>query len=354
MMQEEVTEIQIPIKLFSVDRWVAIRLEYIGGIFVFAAALFAVLSDDISGGVAGLCVTYSLQITTALRDLVKYISMLEASAVSIERISEYAGLKREANWINNSNRPDKTWPNKGNISIQNYKTRYRQDLNLVLKGITCDIKGGEKVGIVGRTGAGKSSLTSSLFRLIESVDGGIHIDGINISDIGLHDLRSKLTILPQDPVLFSGSLRNNLDPFNIYTDNEIWTALSHAHLKSFISCLKVKLQFECGEGGENLSVGQRQLVCLARTLLHKTKILILDEATAAVDMETDDLIQETIRREFKDCTVLTIAHRINTVLDYDKIMVLDQGLLVEFDSPKSLLDNRQSIFYKMAKASGTV
>lgn len=194
----------------------------------------------------------------------------------------------------------------------------------------------------------------SLFRLIEATGGKVVIDGIDVSSIGLHALRRKLTILPQDPVLFAGSLRMNLDPFFEKSDQELWAALEHSHLKTFVDSLPNKLDHEVGEGGENLSMGQRQLVCLARTLLRKTKILILDEATAAVDMETDDLIQKTIRTEFSGCTILTIAHRLNTVMDYDRILVLDGGQVAEFDSPNNLLANTDSIFYSMASQAGLV
>lgn len=210
-----------------------------------------------------------------------------------------------------------------------------------------------KVGIVGRTGAGKSSLTLGLFRIIEAAEGQIFIDGVDITQLGLHELRSRITIIPQDPVLFSGSLRMNLDPFDSYSDEEVWRALEYSHLKSFVSSLPNKLSHECSEGGENLSVGQRQLLCLARALLRKTKILVLDEATAAVDMETDNLIQSTIRSQFEDCTVLTIAHRLNTIMDYTRVLVLDKGEMAEFDSPSNLIAQRGA-FYKMAKDAGLV
>ncbi|XP_059143338.1 multidrug resistance-associated protein 1-like [Physella acuta] len=336
------------------NRWLATRLEFLGNIVVLAAAMFAVVSEDISASLVGLSVSYALQVTGGLNWMVRMTSDLETNIVAVERIKEYTETPSEAAWINPFRRPLASWPQEGAVSFINYKTRYRPGLDLVLKGLSCEIKGGEKVGIVGRTGAGKSSMTVALFRLIEAASGSIVIDNTSISDIGLHDLRSKITILPQDPVLFSGTLRMNLDPFDSYSDAMIWQALEHAHLKTFVEEVPGGLSYECGEGGQNLSVGQRQLVCLARSLLRKTKILVLDEATAAVDMETDDLIQKTIRTEFKDCTVLTIAHRLNTIMDYDRIMVLDQGEIKEMDSPANLLENKSSLFYGMAKDANLV
>ncbi|CAL1530147.1 unnamed protein product [Lymnaea stagnalis] len=336
------------------NRWLATRLEFLGNFVVLAAAMFAVVSDDINASLVGLSVSYALQVTGGLNWMVRMTSDLETNIVSVERIKEYTETPSEAAWVNPFKRPLASWPQEGAVNFINYKTRYRTGLDLVLKGLNCQIKGGEKVGIVGRTGAGKSSMTVALFRLIEAASGSIMIDNTAISDIGLHDLRSKITILPQDPVLFAGTLRMNLDPFDSYTDDLIWRALEHAHLKTFVEEVPGGLSYDCGEGGQNLSVGQRQLVCLARSLLRKTKILVLDEATAAVDMETDDLIQKTIRTEFKDCTVLTIAHRLNTIMDYDRIMVLDQGEIKELDSPAALLENKNSLFYAMAKDANLV
>ncbi|CAG2229987.1 ABC transporter ecdL,ATP-binding cassette transporter abc1,Uncharacterized ABC transporter ATP-binding protein YwjA,ABC transporter C family member 15,Multidrug resistance-associated protein 4,Multidrug resistance-associated protein 6,ABC transporter C family member 10,ABC transporter atnG,ABC transporter C family member 4,ABC transporter C family member 12,ATP-binding cassette sub-family C member 11,Multiple drug resistance-associated protein-like transporter 1,Putative uncharacterized protein YKR104W,ABC len=279
---------------------------------------------------------------------------LETNIVAVERVKEYTETPTEAAWEIEDKKPASSWPDKGCVEFNDYGVRYREGLDLVLKGISCKIDPTEKIGIVGRTGAGKSSLTLALFRILEKSQGNIIIDGIDISTIGLHDLRAKITIIPQDPVLFSGSLRMNIDPFSSYTDEELWKALEHAHLKTFVSNLPEGLQHECSEGGENLSVGQRQLVCLARALLRKTKILVLDEATAAVDLETDDLIQNTIRTEFSDCTILTIAHRLNTIMDYTRVMVLDAGIIKEFDSPNNLLKDSNSLFFGMAKNAGLV
>uniref|UniRef100_A0A8C8SZK8 Multidrug resistance-associated protein 1 n=1 Tax=Pelusios castaneus TaxID=367368 RepID=A0A8C8SZK8_9SAUR len=332
------------------NRWLAVRLECVGNCIVFFAALFAVIArKSLSPGLVGLS-EFFLQITTYLNWLVRMSSELETNIVAVERVKEYSEMEKEAPWSIEQTAPPNNWPPEGKVEFRGYGLRYREDLDLVLKNINVSINGGEKVGIVGRTGAGKSSLTLGLFRINESAAGEIIIDGVNIAKIGLHDLRFKITIIPQDPVLFSGSLRMNLDPFDKYSDEEVWTSLELAHLKNFVSSLPDKLNHECSEGGENLSVGQRQLVCLARALLRKTKILVLDEATAAVDLETDDLIQSTIRTQFEDCTVLTIAHRLNTIMDYERILVLDKGKIVECDSPANLLQ-KKGIFYSMAKDS---
>lgn len=299
-------------------------------------------------------ISYALQITENLNWFVRMISELETNVVAVERVSEYTKTPVEADLINEFQRPLPDWPSKGVVEFKNYSTRYRSGLDLVLKNINFKVNEAEKVGIVGRTGAGKSSLTLALFRLIEPTSGSIVIDDENLSHLGLHDSRSRLTILPQDPVLFSGTLRMNLDPMDSYNDQTLWEALEHAHLKDFVQGLPSALEYDCGEGGQNLSVGQRQLLCLARALLRKTKILILDEATAAVDMETDELIQNTIKQEFSDCTVLTIAHRLNTVIDYDRIMVLDQGEVKEFENPQVLLQRTNSLFYQLAEDAGIV
>ena len=337
------------------NRWLAVWLELLGNIVTLGAAFIVIIApDQFNPSQVGMVITYSLQITQTLTWLVRMTSDVETNIVGVERIKEYSEITQEAPWIYPDNRPEPKWPDSGKVEFTNYGLRYREGLDLVVRDITATVRGGEKVGIVGRTGAGKSTLTVALFRLVEAAQGGIKIDGKSIADMGLHDLRSKLTIIPQDPVLFSGTLRMNLDPFSSYSDQQVWAALEQAHLKTFVTGLEAGLEHEVQEGGENLSVGQRQLVCLARALLRKTKVLklsslifcptdilsqvlILDEATAAVDLETDDLIQATIRKEFAGSSVLTIAHRLNTILDYDRIMVLDKGELIEYDAPNNLL-----------------
>ncbi|CAO4382850.1 unnamed protein product [Caenorhabditis nigoni] len=332
------------------NRWLAVRLEMVGNLIVLSAAGAAVYFRDspgLSAGLVGLSVSYALNITQTLNWAVRMTSELETNIVAVERIKEYTITPTEGN--NSLVFAASTWPEKGDIFIKNFSVRYRPGLELVLHEVSAHVEPSEKVGIVGRTGAGKSSLTLALFRIIEADGGCIEIDGVNIADLQLEQLRSRLTIVPQDPVLFSGTLRMNLDPFDAFNDDRIWEALRNAHLESFVNSLQDGLSHKISEGGENLSVGQRQLICLARALLRKTKVLVLDEAAAAVDVETDSLLQKTIREQFKECTVLTIAHRLNTVMDSDRLLVLDKGRVAEFDTPKRLLANPDGIFYSMAK-----
>ncbi|KAI7803545.1 putative multidrug resistance-associated protein 1-like [Triplophysa rosa] len=339
---------------FVATRWLAVNLEFLGNLLVLAAAILSVIGRaTLSPGIVGLAVSHSLQVTGILSWIVRAWTDVENNIVSVERVNEYAETPKEAPWTLEDSRLPLGWPRTGSIEFKQYGLQYRRGLDWALKEITLGVNEREKVGIVGRTGAGKSSLALGIFRILEAAKGKIFIDRLNIAEIGLHELRSRITIIPQDPVLFSGSLRMNLDPFDGYTDEEVWRALELAHLKNFVSGLPDKLNHECSEGGENLSLGQRQLVCLARALLRKTKILVLDEATAAVDLETDNLIQSTIRTQFEDCTVLTIAHRLNTIMDYTRVLVLDKGQMAEFDSPSNLIA-KKGIFYKMAKDSGLV
>ncbi|XP_066455218.1 multidrug resistance-associated protein 1-like isoform X2 [Eleutherodactylus coqui] len=333
------------------NRWLAVRLEFLGNLVVFFAALFAVQAGNkMTSGTVGLSITYALNITQTLNFWVRKACEIETNGVAIERVCEYEEMEKEAPWIL-PRRPVAEWPDRGVIEFTNYQARYREDHDLALRDVTFKLHETEKLGIVGRTGAGKSTLTNCLFRIVERAGGRIVIDGIDISTIGLHDLRSKLNIIPQDPVLFSGTIRMNLDPLERHSDADHWEALEMCHLKNFVQSLPKKLNHEVSEGGGNLSVGQRQLLCLARALLRKTKILVLDEATASIDMETDNLIQSTIRKVFSDCTVLTIAHRLHTVLDSERVLVLDAGRVVEFDEPQRLIQ-KKGVFSKMVAEAG--
>ncbi|PWA01371.1 hypothetical protein BB558_002530 [Smittium angustum] len=375
-----VTNTRAQFPYLSLNRWLSLRLEFIGGFIIFFASLFAVVSvyissksttgSFISASRVGLAISYSLTITQSLSMGIRQTAELENNIVSVERNKEYSELPTEAPEHIPDNKPPSEWPDKGEISFKHYSTRYREGLDLVLKDIDLTIPPGSKVGVVGRTGAGKSSLTLALFRIVEAAEGSIIIDGIDISKIGLVDLRSNLIIIPQDPALFEETLRHNLDPYGQYSDAEIWNALELSRLKpwvlqqsgnepspteksgevSAVGVVKNNKPKESGlnirvnQGGTNLSLGQRQLVCLARALLRRAKVLVLDEATAAIDVETDRFIQEVIRSEFKDCTVITIAHRLNTIMDSDYILVLDKGKAVEFDTPGSLLADSNTVF----------
>ncbi|GMT07512.1 hypothetical protein PENTCL1PPCAC_29686 [Pristionchus entomophagus] len=340
------------------NRWLAVRLELVGNLIVLFAAMAAAWfkgSDGLTAGLVGLSVSYALNITQTLNWAVRMTSELETNIVAVERINEYAGqdIEDQRPGLPGARQPaDSEWPRDGAISLVDLRMRYREGLDLVLKGVTAHIEPGKKVGIVGRTGAGKSSLTLALFRIVEADGGFVEIDRERIDQLDLQVLRSRLTIVPQDPVLFSGTLRENLDPFGKHSDEAVWEAIKESHLETFVRSLNDGLNHIVSESGENLSVGQRQLLCLARALLRKTKVLILDEAAAAVDMETDSLIQRAIREHFKECTVLTIAHRLNTIMDYDSLLVMEEGMVAETGTPKELMHKSGGIFRSMAKDAG--
>ncbi|KAL7747807.1 hypothetical protein RI367_006742 [Sorochytrium milnesiophthora] len=296
----------------------------------------------------GVCVN-SIDLVSLMMYLIRNMCDLGSTMVAVERVEAYVtSIPTEA--PEHAAAVHANWPASGQINLRNFSTSYSSDGEPVLKRLNLTIHSGEKVGICGRTGAGKSTITLSLFRIIEAVAGSIEIDGQDISKVGLADLRSRLTIIPQDPVLFQGTIRDNLDPLSKHSDVEVWRALEHASLKGYIVTLEGGLESKVENGGSNFSAGQKQLLTLAAALLRKQRIVIFDEATSATDAETDAIVQRTIRSEFKDCTVLTIAHRIATIMDSDRILVLDNGMMAEFDTPQVLLQNPESAFTRLVQS----
>ncbi|XP_031416224.1 ATP-binding cassette sub-family C member 4-like isoform X2 [Clupea harengus] len=335
----------------TTSRWFAVRLDGLCSIFVTITAFGCLfLRHDLEAGGVGLALSYAITLVGMFQWGVRQSAEVENMMTSVERVVEYTELESEAPW-ETQKRPPPDWPRQGCITFEQMNFSYSRDGPLVLKNITATIRPNEKVGIVGRTGAGKSSLISALFRLAEP-QGKISVDGILTSEIGLHTLRQKMSIIPQDPVLFTGSMRKNLDPFNQHTDEDLWNALQEVQLRGVVEEMPGRMETMLAEAGTNFSVGQRQLVCLARAILRTNRILIIDEATANVDPRTDELIQKTIRDKFKECTVLTIAHRLNTIIDCDRILVLDAGRIHEYDEPYVLLQDREGIFYKMVQQTG--
>jgi ABC-type multidrug transport system fused ATPase/permease subunit len=268
---------------------------------------------------------------------------------SAERIDEYSYIPSESGFYQEEIKPPTNWPMEGKIQFENYKLRYREELQPVLKGINLTIHSRKKIGIIGRTGAGKSSIFQALFRLIDksTTDGKILIDGIDINRICLNDLRSILNIIPQSPVLFSNTLRYNLDPFRHYTDEQLWNALEAVQLKTKIDKFNEKLNIQIAEYGSNFSVGECQLICVARAILKQSKILLIDEATAHVDTKTDELIQQILREKFINQTIITIAHRLNTIMDSDKIVVMNDGVIAEYGTPTEILNKQNQLFPDM-------
>ncbi|KAE8375664.1 P-loop containing nucleoside triphosphate hydrolase protein [Aspergillus bertholletiae] len=325
----------------NANRWLGVRLEFIGSVVILSAAGFAVhgvsTGSSLSSAMVGLTMSYALQITQSLNSLVRLSGEVETNILSVERVLEYTKLPSEAPDIIHAYRPAAIWPAYGAVQYLDYSARYRQELDMVLKHINLDIQPGEKIGVVGRTGAGKSSLALSLFRIMEPAEGSINIDNVDTSSIGLLDLREKLTIIPQDAALFEGTIRSNLDPTVVHDDTELWNALVAALTQL---------------AGSNLSQGQKQLVSLARAMLRPSPILVLDEATAAVDIETDKLLHKTLHTKFFDNrTVITIAHRISSIIHSDRIVVLAQGEVAECDTPAALMA-RKGLFYELVKEAG--
>ncbi|KAK3610659.1 hypothetical protein CHS0354_028038 [Potamilus streckersoni] len=327
-------------------RWIGLRLDLLAAMLTISTAATLVLAKSaIPPAVAGLTLGLCSRIVSVMQFLVRVANETEARFTSIERINEY----KETLESEKDEQPPahEKWPDQGAIIFSRVVMKYKEDAEPVLKNIDLDIHPGEKVGIIGRTGAGKSSLATVLLRLVELSGGHIHIDGVDISLISLQSLRSNLSTIPQDPVLFAGTVRYNVDPFSQYQDEEIWSALEKVQMKQKITQCEKGLQMLVDENGENFSVGERQLLCLARAVLRKNKILVLDEATANIDMGTDAIIQSTIKECFGQCTVITIAHRLNTVLHSDKIVIMDSGKVMECGSPDELLSNPNSFFNAM-------
>ncbi|XP_037318658.2 ATP-binding cassette sub-family C member 4-like isoform X2 [Pungitius pungitius] len=333
------------------SRWFALYLDAICALLItFSTFGCILLRDGLKAGEVGLVLTYVVTLVGNFQWTVRQSAEVENMMTSVERVVEYTELESEAPW-ETEKRPPPDWPSKGLVTFDRVSFSYSRDGPQVLKDISATFQPKEKVGVVGRTGAGKSSLVSALFRLAEP-QGKIYIDGVLTSEIGLHDLRQKMSIIPQDPVLFTGSMRKNLDPFEQHSDEELWKALEEVQLKPVVEELPGKLETVLAESGANFSVGQRQLVCLARAVLRKNRILVIDEATANVDPRTDALIQKTIRDKFSECTVLTIAHRLNTIVDSDRILVLDSGTIQELASPFTLLQNKEGALYRMVQQTG--
>ncbi|XP_020982729.1 ABC transporter C family member 3 isoform X2 [Arachis duranensis] len=335
--------------------WLCFRLDMLSSI-TFAVSLIFLVSIPkgvINPSIAGLAVTYGLNLNMVQAWVVWNLCRLENKIISVERIMQYTCVPSEPPLVVEENRPDPSWPLYGEVDIQNLQVRYASHLPLVLRGISCTFYGGLKTGIVGRTGSGKSTLIQTLFRIVEPAAGRVMIDGINISSVGLHDLRSRLGIIPQDPTMFEGTVRNNLDPLEEYTDEQIWEALDKCQLGDEVRKKEGKLDSPVSENGENWSMGQRQLVCLGRVLLKKSKILVLDEATASVDTATDNLIQQTLKLHFADSTIITIAHRITSILDSNMVLLLHQGVIEEYESPSKLLEDRCSSFSQLVAEYST-
>ncbi|KAI3867586.1 hypothetical protein MKX03_010105 [Papaver bracteatum] len=327
------------------NEWLGFRLELIGSVFLCTSALFMVMlpSNIIKPEYVGLSLSYGLSLNTVLFYAVYMSCFLENRMVSVERVKQFINIPSESAWVIKDNKPPPEWPTHGSVHLKQLQIRYRPNTPLILKGITLSIQGGEKVGVVGRTGSGKSTLIQAFFRVMEPSGGTIIIDGIDICKLGLHDLRSRYGIIPQEPVLFEGTVRSNIDPIGTYSDDEIWKSLERCQLKEVVAGKPDKLDSLVVDSGDNWSVGQRQLLCLGRVMLKKSRILFMDEATASVDSQTDGVIQRIIREDFSACTIISIAHRIPTVMDCDRVLVIDAGHAKEFDSPSRLLE-RQSLF----------
>ncbi|WYZ44130.1 hypothetical protein EsH8_VII_000566 [Colletotrichum jinshuiense] len=357
--------------LWLFNRWMGWRMSLIGAMFSTAVGFVVLGSSFMSAPLAGFTLSFALEFSQAIVWSIRHYANIELDMNAAERVVEYSDLKTEDQ---GGEQPPATWPTEGRLEVKDLVVSYAEDLPPVLKGLSFSVKQNERIGVVGRTGAGKSSLTLALFRFLEARSGSIHVDGLDISKVKLHELRSRLAIIPQDPVLFSGSVRSNLDPFDNQNDAELRDALQRVHLVDSTTSTPGEpasgaapapleasqknvnvfrnLSSPISEGGGNLSQGQRQLLCLARAIVSRPKVMVLDEATSAVDMTTDALIQRSIREEFNDSTLIVIAHRLSTIADFDRILVLSDGVVAEYGSPQDLWGKEGGVFRGMCEESG--
>ncbi|KAF9902952.1 Multidrug resistance-associated protein 5, partial [Linnemannia zychae] len=342
--------------MLTTKTWTAFYLDIISSLMVYSTALFLVIhrnSIHQAPSVAGLALSNALQMLVFLQWTVRQMGEVQAQISTVGQLDYYGcKIEPEAPAENPATKPDASWPQEGRIDFDHLVLSYRKNTPPVLKDVSFTINPKEKIGIVGRTGSGKSTLLVGLLRIVEASGGAILIDGVDISKIGLKDLRTKVGIIPQEPVLFVGTIRTNLDPFGQYEDNAIWRALDAVHLGEKVREMPLKLDSPVIEHGKNFSLGQRQLICIARSLVIGSKIIVLDEATASIDMVTDKLLQETIKESFAECTVLTIAHRLNTIIESDKVLVMDGGVVAEFGEPHKLLQDPNGIFAELVSHAG--
>lgn len=364
--------------LCLLSRWLGFRMSVVGGTFAAVLAAFVTSRTEIDASTAGFAVSFTIHLAAAMTTCVRLYTSVELDMNAVDRVLEYSNIKQEEyNGID----PPAAWPTHGRLEVLDLTIKYASDLPSVLKDVNFCVEGNQRVGVVGRTGAGKSTLALALFRFLEAHEGQILVDGVDISKVKLSHLRSRLAIIPQNPVLFSGTVRSNLDPFNEHDDSELLSALSQVHWMSITSQVDTSeqnrqdtttesLEFTNGhteinisnlsngpldapisQGGLNLSQGQRQLLCLARAIIANPKILVLDEATSAVDRTTDELIQQTLRTELgNSTTLLVIAHRLSTVADFDRILVMDDGMAVEFGHPRDLMQISNGVFRGMVES----
>ena len=363
------------------NRWLGWRLTVVGAVFAVVVAAIIVAIKGMNASLGGFALGFTLQYTEAVIFLLRNLSDVELGMNAVERIIEYSEIPIEDEGGDDA---PAYWPSEGKVEVRDLVVGYAPDLPPVLRGLTFEIQPNERIGVVGRTGAGKSSLTLALFRFIEAREGSIQIDGLDISKIKLQDLRSRIAIIPQDPVLFSGTVRTNLDPFDEHQEQSLKDALERVHLvesaqpsATHSSSASISAEAEdtpsstsgtatpssprnrsltlatpISESGLNLSQGQRQLLCLARAIVSRPKIMVLDEATSAVDKATDTLIQRSIREEFSDATLIVIAHRLSTIADFNRILVMSEGKVAEFASPRELLELEGGVFRGMVESSG--